>query len=268
MAELSSVPLVDSHAHVWTKDMPLVSNPRHRPNYEFTTEQYLAELDAHGIRYGVITGASIFGTYNDYTIAAVRKHKRLRGTVLLDPSTDRQAMERMNQVGIVGVRLPWISLPTIPDINSEEYRGLLRRIAELNWHIHLHVGLGRLPAILPQIETSGVRIVVDHFGNPDPKLGVNCPGFQAVLRSIDNGRTWVKLSAAYRVGRDAAKVYARELLKVAGPERLVWGSDAPYAGFEASTTYRQTLDDFMDWVPDTAARHQIGSVTTMELYFE
>src|SRR5689334_11258275 len=116
MSDLPPVPLVDSHAHVWTKDMPLVPNPRHRPNYEFTTEQYLAKLDAHGIAYGVITGASIFGTYNDYTIAAVRAHKRLRGTVLLDPSTDRQTMERMSEAGIVGVRLPWISLSAIPAI--------------------------------------------------------------------------------------------------------------------------------------------------------
>jgi len=139
MAEPSPVPLVDSHAHVWTRGMPLVANPRHRPDYEFTTEQYLAELDAHGIRFGVITGASIFGTYNDYTIAAVRAHRRLRGTVLLDPTTDRQTMERMNQAGIVGVRLPWISLSTIPAIDSEEYLGLLRRMADLNWHIHLHV---------------------------------------------------------------------------------------------------------------------------------
>jgi predicted TIM-barrel fold metal-dependent hydrolase len=109
------------------------------------------------------------------------------------------------------VRLPWISLSTIPAIDSEEYRGLLGRMADLKWHIHLHVGLGRLPAILTHIETSGVRIVVDHFGYPDPKLGVNCPGFQAVLRSIDTGRTWVKLSGAYRVGREDAKVYAGEL---------------------------------------------------------
>src|SRR6185295_9292350 len=184
------------------------------------------------------------------------------------PSTDRQTMKRMNDDGIVGVRLPWISLATIPEINSDPYRGLLRRIADLDWHVHLHVGRGRLAAILPHIEASGVRIVVDHFGNPDPALGVGSPDFQAVLRSIDTGRTWVKISAGNRVGREAAKVYASELLKSAGPERLVWGSDAPYAGFESSTTYRQTLNDLVDWVPDPAARYQIGSVTPMKLYFD
>jgi len=268
MSEKMEAPLVDCHAHVWKTGMPFVPNPRHRPEYEFTAEQYLAELDAHGVRFAVLAGASIFGTYNDYTIETVRANKRLRGTVLLDPTTDLPTMKGMQEAGINGVRLPWISLATIPNIDSEEYRGLLQRIADLNWHIHLHVGTTRLPGILPHLEAAGVRIVVDHFGFPDPKRGVSCPAFQAVLRAIDTGRTWVKLSGGYRVGRENAKVYARELLKTAGPERLVWGSDAPFAGYEATETYQQTLDDFLDWVPDAAARHQIGSVTPMSLYFD
>jgi predicted TIM-barrel fold metal-dependent hydrolase len=260
-------PLVDCHTHIWTKGMPLVDKPRHRPNYEFTVEQYLTTLDAHGVRYGVLAAASIFGTYNDYTIAAVRTHKRLRGTVMLAPSVDVHTMKRMNDDGIVGVRLPWIALETMPSIDTPEYRVLLRNIADLGWHIHLHLGLGRLPELLPHVEKSGVRIVVDHFGYPDPKLGVSCPNFQAVLKSIDTERTWVKLSGGYRVGRDAAKVYARELLKTAGPERLVWGSDAPFAGFESETTYQQTIDDLVDWVPDPVARRLIGAETPMQLYF-
>jgi predicted TIM-barrel fold metal-dependent hydrolase len=29
-------PLVDSHVHVFRKNMPLIDNPRHSPDYEFT----------------------------------------------------------------------------------------------------------------------------------------------------------------------------------------------------------------------------------------
>jgi predicted TIM-barrel fold metal-dependent hydrolase len=264
---MADAPLIDCHAHIWTKDMPFVDNPRHRPDYDFTVDQYLAMLDAHGVQSAVLAAASLYGTYNDYMIAAVRKHKRLRATVILDPGTDLYTMERMKADGIVGVRLPWIALATIPDITSYEYRRLLRRIADLDWHIHLHVGAGRLPALLPHIEAAGVKIVIDHFGYPDPKLGVNCPSFQATLRSIDTERSWVKLSAGYRVGPDNAKLYARELLKVAGPERLVWASDAPFASFESKVTYAQTVQDLADWVPDPVARQRIGTETPLKLYF-
>ena len=34
---------------------------------------------------------------------------------------------------------------------------------------------------------------------PIPDKGENCEGFQAVLRSVEKGRTWVKLSAGYRL---------------------------------------------------------------------
>jgi len=264
---MSEAPLVDSHAHIWKKGLPFVANPRHRPDYEFTAEQYLATLDAHGVHFGVLAAASLFGTYNDYTMDAVRMHKRLRATVILDPSVEWSVMQKMKEAGVVGVRLPWISLATPPSIDTEEYRGLLRRIRDLDWHIHLHVGPKRLPGILPFVEASGAKIVIDHFGNPDPELGVNCPTFQAVLRSIDSGRTWVKFAAGFRVGRERAKEYARELLKVAGPERIVWGSDAPFASFESQVTYQQTLDDLIDWVPDPVARRQIGADTPLKLYF-
>lgn len=260
-------PLVDSHAHVWKKGLPFVKNPRHRPDYEFTVEQYVAALDAHGIQYAVLAAASLFGTYNDYAIGATKAHKRLRTTVIVDPSVDLKTLEQMKKDGAVGVRLPWIALETPPPIDTAEYRRLLGFIRDLDWHIHLHVGRTRLPGLLPFIEASGAKIVVDHFGDPDQALGVNCPAFQSVLRSIDTGRTWVKLSAGYRVGRERAKEYAKVLLQVAGPERLVWGSDAPFAAFEKQTTYQQTLDDFADWVPDPAMRHQIGAETPMKLYF-
>jgi predicted TIM-barrel fold metal-dependent hydrolase len=68
-------------------------------------------------------------------------------------------------------------------------------------------------------------------------------------------------------GAKALVPFAQKLLEVAGPERLVWGSDAPFASFEGKVTYQQTLDDLATWVPDPAARRVIGCVTPLKLYF-
>jgi len=259
--------LVDSHAHIWTKDLPMVDKPRHRPSYEYSVQQHLAAMDDHGIQYGVVTAASLFGTYNDYSIAATKANKRLRATVILDPSVDRYTMQHMKDDGVIGVRLVWIALESPPAIDSHEYRILLRRVRDLDWHVHLHVGTTRLPEILRHVESAGVKTVIDHFGNADPALGVNCPAFQSVLRSLDTGRTWVKLSGAYRVTRERVRDSARELLKVAGPERLVWGSDAPFAGFESTESYQRTLDDLFEWVPNPQDRRKILSDTPLSLFF-
>ena len=199
---------IDAHVHVFTTDMPLIDNPRHAPNYSFTHQQLIATMDAHGVGRAVIAAASPWGDYNDYTLAALRAHRqRLRGTVILKPTVDRFALEAMDREGVVGARLPFIGLPALPDITTFEYRAFFRRLADLGWHVHPHVDGDDLPKILPTLEASGVTIVVDHLGRPEPRAGVASAGFKALLRSIDKGRTFVKVSAGYRLG-PAAVGYA------------------------------------------------------------
>lgn len=263
---MAEAPLVDCHAHIFTLGMPIVDKPRHMPHEDCSAERFLATLDAHGVKYGVISAASMFGTYNDYTIESLRAHPRLRASVTIEPSTDPYIMRMMRDDGVVGVRLPWI-LRDVPDLDNPDWRRFLRRIRDLDWHIHIHVGGPRMEPVLKVMEAAGVKLVVDHFGHPDPTKGVACAGFQAMLRSIDKGRAWVKISAGYRVGWDAAKVYAAELLRTAGPERLVWASDWPFMAFEGEVTYAKCLDAFAEWVPDAEARRRIGGETAFDLYF-
>ena len=43
-------PLVDSHAHVYTTDMPLSATAWHKPPADATIDQYIATLDRHAPR--------------------------------------------------------------------------------------------------------------------------------------------------------------------------------------------------------------------------
>ena len=85
-------PVVDCHAHIFTQDMPLAGSAWLRPEYSFTAEQYLATLDRYGFHFGVIDGISMYGLYNDYMLAELRKHKSLRGTANIAPTTDRYTL--------------------------------------------------------------------------------------------------------------------------------------------------------------------------------
>jgi predicted TIM-barrel fold metal-dependent hydrolase len=258
---------IDAHVHVFTTDMPLIDNPRHAPKYSFTHKQLIATLDENGVDRAVIAAASPWGDYNDYTLAALRAHpKRLRGTAIFNRPVERPVLEAMSHDGFVGMRLPFIGLPSLPDITTFDYRALFHRLADLGWHVHPHVEGDDLPKILPTLEACGVKIVVDHLGRPNPKSGVSSEGFKALLRSIDKGRTWVKLSGGYRLGPQAKEV-ARELLRVAGADRLVWASDCPFVGHESQFPYRATIDWLVDAIPDAIARAKIFGATARELYF-
>lgn len=275
----ASAPVVDCHAHVFTRDLPLRSNAWTAPAYDYTPDDYLADLDRHGVHFGVLSGLSIAGAYNDYTIAAAKLSPRLRATAIVDPDTDPYTMRQMRDDGVVGVRFQLVRQTELPDFTDEAHRRLLRRIRDLDWHVHVALEGHRLPPVLAALEASGVRIVLDHFAHPEPDLGARCVGFQAALAAVGRGRTWIKLSAGFRLGGpdawvdpdvEAAEAFAasmaRELLSNAGPERLLWGSDAPFVGYEGSMSYDRAIGQLDRWMPDPVMRRALSD-TALRFYF-
>lgn len=274
-----ALPVVDCHAHVFTRDLPLVADAWTAPDYDYTPADYLAELDRHGVHFGVLSGLSISGTYNDYTVSAARDHRRLRATVIVGASIDPYALGRMNDEGVVGIRYQLVRSPRLPDLTDEAHRVLLRRVRDLDWHVHVAVEGARLAEVLAALEPSGVKIVLDHFAHPEPENGAGCTGLDAALEAVQRGRTWIKFSAGFRLaGPDAwrneniapaeriAAGVAERLVRQAGPERLLWGSDAPFVGYEGRMTYARALEQFARWVPDPAHRAAM-SRTALRLYF-
>lgn len=257
-------PLVDTHVHVFRRGMPLLPNPRHNPDYEFTAEQLEATLDQHGVKFCVIAAASPWGDCNDYVVQSLRTRPLWRGTVILEPTVGRHELDQLARDGIVGVRLPFISAKELPDLTTFEWRRFLWRLADLDWHVHLHLDGPRIPQVLPHLERAGVKIVIDHIGRPDPVLRERSEGFEAMVRSVETGRTWVKLSGGYRLG-DHSVALARELCRRVGYERMLWASDCPFVGVE-STTYQSTVDWIHEAVPDDAMRRVLG-LNAIDLYF-
>lgn len=261
-------PLVDAHFHIYTTDLPLAPNAWHTPPEDAGVGRLIGLLDRHGIALGVVAAASLHGEYNDHVRDALRRHRRLRATAIVSPSISVYELERMRDDGFVGIRLMWRTLDQAPDITSPDYRRLLRRVADLGWHVHLIERPDRLPAMMKEIAASGARMVIDHMGMPDSAKGLDDPGFRLVLDALECGNTWVKLSAGYRFKPPSlATDFARELLRRTGGERLVWASDWPFAAFEGRVTYGQTVAALSEWVPDPAMRRRIGGRNALELYF-
>jgi predicted TIM-barrel fold metal-dependent hydrolase len=265
----AGAPLVDCHAHVYTTDMPLAATAWHKPTADATIEQYIATLDQHGVRYAVLAAASLYDDYNEYSLLATRTHARLRATAIVRPTIDPYIMRLMKADGVVGVRLQWRNVKNPPDITTPEYRKFFRRVADLDWHVHINQDGPLLPPALAALEAGGVKkIVVDHFGHPQRGKGVACEGFQAVLRAVERGRTWVKLSAGYRLeSPEVAATCAHALIKHCGPERLMWGSDWPFAAFEDRMHYRDAVTALERWAPDATVRRIIGGETALRFYF-
>ena len=265
MAE-PAAPIVDTHAHIFTRAMPFAATAHSRPDYDYPVAAYLADLDRRGIVHGVIAAASLFADGNAYTLAALAAHTRLRGTVLAPPQTDLRTLRDMAAIGVVGVRLIWRRLRDLPPLDAEPYRGFLHRLADCGMHVELLAGSENLSMLLSQLAATPVRVVIDHLGVPSRDADERHTGTDALLRAIDTGRAWVKISAGFRMPFEVAAEVTNRLLEHPGASRLLWGSDAPFVNHEKAVTYDNTLELYRLLVPDERARGAIDR-TALSLYF-
>jgi predicted TIM-barrel fold metal-dependent hydrolase len=266
MAE-GAVSSIDCHAHVLRRDAPLAPDRHSAPQRDCPVEEYLGVLDANGVSYGVLTAPSFYGTDNSLLLDALdRAAGRLRGTIIVAPDVDVDALAAMGERGVVGVRLNWLRRSSLPDVSSAEYRRLFASLRGLGWHTEIYLEGPLLADVLPRIRECGVRVVVDHFGSPDPARGLACPGFIEVLNGVRAGDTWVKLSAPYRQGGADVRRYVDALLDAGGPRQLVWASDWPFVSHEDEVTYSDCVDWLIEWVPDEATRRVILADTPARLF--
>jgi len=255
---MSDAPLVDCHAHVWDASLPLVDDAWIRPDYTYTAEDWLADMDGHGVSYGVIAGASLFGRNHGYTLAALARHARLRGTVIYDPTLDAGALARMRDAGVVGMRLQWFMTPG-EDLAGAEFRRTASTLRDCGMHFHLNIDGARLPEMASAVAATGTKLVIDHFGWHEPALRLSEPSYQAVLQLLENDNVWLKMSSGFRrPDPDLPAEYAQDLLRRFGAGKLLWGSDSPFVGHEAANTYGGTIAQFRRWVPDAIERQAIG----------
>lgn len=240
---------VDCHAHVINLDLPLITDSHSRPICDANIEEFLSILSSHQISHGVLSAPSFYGNDNSLLLHALQAYpQNLRGTVIIDPNFEQAVVEsqllNMRERGVVGIRLNWLKMKKIPDINSKMYKTLLGIAKDLNFHIELFIEDHLQERIISSVLASGATVVLDHFGNPNSSLGIDNVYFQNLLKNFYSGKVWVKLSAPYRLGlgEKIANIqpFIDSLITV-NPERLVWASDWPWVSFENKFTYADCI---------------------------
>ncbi|MCM2498759.1 amidohydrolase [Neorhizobium galegae] len=259
------VPLVDTHAHVFRRDLPFLPGAGQGFTRDFETRDYVAQLDAAGVRYGVIAAASFLGTHSAYTLQALAQYDRLRATVIVDPDVREETLREYDRSGVVGIRLATGNLSVPPDISTSQYQRLFEILADLGWHVHVYGQREHWPMLLRALSDSPVNVVVDHFGARDSQSGVGSEPYAAILAAAEKGKVWVKLSGPYLSQDLDHRHLAHCFLKELGPERLLWGSDWPFVKLNGALAYSRTIDWICEWMPDEEIRKQIDR-NALDLY--
>ncbi|KAK1071788.1 hypothetical protein LTR74_003160 [Friedmanniomyces endolithicus] len=237
----------DTHMHVVDpRAFPLSKDAQYQPS-PHTLDDAHAFLDQLGIQKMVIVQPSIYGNDNACTIDGLRRlgSKNGRAVIQFDPeSTSREQLLEWHDLGVRGVRLNFKSVGG--EVEQGSLTASMRRYAdavrELGWVLELYTALEDVPLLENAMaEELGVKVCVDHFGHPSSealekaKKAQDLPGFGSLVRLLERGQTWVKVSASYRLNKDprhpVIESLCREILKTR-PDRCVFATDWPHTRFD------------------------------------
>lgn len=298
--------IIDSHAHVFKRNLPLASVRRYAPDYDATLTEYLELLDRHHICHGVLVQPSFLGTNNDYMLQALHESAgRCVGVAVVSPDCSIEELLALRDSNVRGIRLNLFGTEGI-DLQQDTWQQLFFRLKALDMHVELHAPMASLADHIPPLIAHDVDLVVDHFGRPAlrkpvsqaraaQESGVQTGGIQtdglrqAVLQedaqhdtlfdadqfdflfSLRNSdHLFIKLSAIYRlfdnVQTDKVKALLARFLDTFSSKKLMWGSDWPHTQFESSSNFNDSLAWALQYIDQPVDRHNIFYNTAASFY--
>jgi D-galactarolactone isomerase len=260
----------DAHIHIY--DPRFVAT---RPGARLTRNATVADYRLLQARLGtartVVVQPAAYGFDNAVTVDAIAQLGigNARGVAVVAPSITDAELRELDRLGVRGVRFTQHD-PSTAVTTPEMIEPVAARIAEVGWHVQLHMRGDQLVEMAALVERLPNTIVIDHMGRMPQPAGPSHPAFDIVKRLLDSGRAWVKLSGAYldsRVpGHSDVRAVARALVKHA-PERCVWGSDWPHpTERETKPDDAALLDLVTDWAGNDETRRRILVDNPARLY--
>lgn len=270
--------LCDCHVHVFEapETYPFENVPAYEPPFSPVATLGHVAQDA-GINRFVLVQPTPYG--RDLSLlrdSLLTLGTRARGVGVADASTGIDDLAKLKDAGICALRFVENRLAdgsrmpgTVPvDILLQD---LAPKLLELGMHAEIWAPLPTILSEWPQLEKTGVPIVLDHMGSFETALGVNHRDFQCLLRLVRDGLVWIKLAVCRRAPGDPQFQSVRpfhDALIEAGDNQLLWATDFPFVRYPGEPPRTgQLLGLFRNWVNDPTIEHRILAQNPAERYW-
>ena len=233
--------IVDTHVHVWEIDPPKYPVGPTAPSWNSypdepgTTDELLAEMDAHGVSWCVLVQTSWSTWDNGYIADSVARFpNRFVGHGLINPQDANNAEQVrywVNERGLAGFRFHPLYYPNEEILIAPQNNPMWEEIAALGVVIQFHLNA----TFANQIATIAQRyphltLILDHMGYPKVEDGLSA--FQPIADLAQYDNVCLKLSDV--AGRSSegfpffdVHPFIKTLMNAFGAERTVWGTGYP-----------------------------------------
>ena len=234
-------------------------------------QHMLAQL---GVARAVLVQPSVYGTDNSAMLDTMRAAgTHFRGVAVVGDDISTGELQRMHDAGVRGVRVNIVDVKdrkagTLP---LPALTHLALKVKPFGWHMEFLMHVDEFPELDKMLADFPVETVYGHLGYMKTDRGTADAGFQALLRMMQSGRAWVKLTAPYRISMQPVPhadtdEYAHALIKAA-PQQVIWGTDWPHVMVKGVMPNDGDLADLLAaWIPDAATRRQVLVDNPARLY--
>lgn len=262
---------VDTHIHIYTKDHEGQPGGPPPPAEPATVEDYAVVQKRLGIDRAVIVQSNAYQLDNSCLLEALEQMgDKARGIVNLKSDVTEGELARLDKLGVRGVRI--MQLPG-GAVGLDQLLPLNDRIQTFGWHPIVQFDGCEMPEHEGLLNQVRGNYIIDHTGKFLSPVSTEHPAFHTLLRLIDRGNCYVKISACYESSRtggpDFADVgaLASKLIEHA-PERMLWATNWPHVS-QSAETYPDDgalLDLLLHWAPDEKVRQAMFVDNPAKLY--
>lgn len=259
---------VDTHFHVFRPGASLASPRSYTPQVR-TLADWQAYAAAVNVARGVLVQPSVYGFDNSVLLEALAADSsHLRGIVVLHPETSKAEFQRLDRLGVRGIRVNTRNKGGLP---FTSIAALSAHIADLGWMLQFQVRPEQLQEIGALLPALACPVVLDHLGFLDLDAADADRHVGRIQRLLDAPDCYVKLSAPYRLthtARYAAFGEAARQLLASHPERLLWGSDWPHTElFDQMPDDAELIELTHDWLGTGSVARQVLVTSAETLFF-
>jgi len=238
--------IIDTHLEVWTIDPKFPfrhpEHPEAKPEISAPIENEVEVMRDYGLRYAVLINPRYYGWDNSYIAYSLHKYPdRFVAHGLINPE-DPKVVERLRywvkEHGFQGMRFSPLYHPNSTWLHSKAHYPLWREAERLGAVFNFYI----LPHQMPMLEDMagrfpGVKVVVDHLGEPDLRGPDPWTDFRKMFRLKKFPQVWISASEPYEISLEGFPYrdtwpFFKAVYEEFGGRQLIWGTGYPRPRWE------------------------------------